>query len=245
MLRKPPQWAVVLDFDGTISPKSNQSVFHLIEKHAGLSPQALREMKEIINRYLPLATSGKLTTTDEINWIFNEVRSWINHGLDPGSVALAMNKAQLRPRVAECLAWLKTRNIPVVIVSYGVRQFIQMILLSKGIANLVDDVYALDLTVDPVTGKYDGFVANSAVIPSNKGMWSRDFARLHRIPYSNILAVGDSWGDWGLGHLKENRLGLATDQDDATALSPYFGKIVVTDSFLPAWQWIKKRMRHG
>ena len=245
MPRKSSRWAVVFDFDGTISPKPDQSVFHLIQKYAGLSPQALKEMRNINGRYLPLVQSGQLASPDEINWIFEEVRSWISHGLDPGSSTLAMNQAQLRPKVAECMAWLKSRNIPVAIVSYGIRQFIQMVLLSKGLASLVDEVYALDLTTDPLSGKYDGFTTNTLVVPSNKGMWSCDFARIHRVPYSKILAVGDSWGDWGLGHLKENRLGLALDQDDAKLLAPHFGEVIVTDSFLPAWQWMKKKMRSG
>lgn len=242
-MSKQKRRAVVLDFDGTVLRKPNQSVFHLIHQYADLPPRTAERMDRIRSQFLDRGERGLITPQEERDWLFTEVAAWIEGGLTPKQVAQAMLHARLRPYVGECLNWLRQRRIPVTIISYGIRQFVEMVLHANGLGNLVDRVYALDLRLDYRTGRYCGQVADSAVTPSNKGAWSRHFAKKHHVRTDQLYAVGDSPGDRDLGHLKKNRIGLAVDHEEAERLTRYFSEVLVTDNFRPAWNWLRRCLR--
>jgi len=235
--------AVVLDFDGTVLRKPNQSVFHLIKTGAGLSDQTIERIGQVQRTYMTKALDGTLTRQEERAWLEREARLWINDGLTTTAAARALADSRIRRYVGECLVWLKQRRIPVAIVSFGIRPFIKMALCAHGLADLVDQIYALELTIDFRTGRYTGFLPDTMVLPSTKGTWSHQFARQHRVPLDRLMAVGDTPGDRLLGHLKCNRFGLAKDQDEAERLRPHFHEVAVTEDFRPAWTWLKRRLR--
>lgn len=235
--------AVVLDFDGTVLRKPNQSVFHLIKTRAGLSDQAAERITEVQRTYIDKAIAGQLSRIEERQWLEREARLWINDGLTTTAAARALADSRVRRYVGECLVWLKQRRIPVAVVSFGIRPFIQMVLHAHGLGDLVDRVYALELTVDFRTGRYTGFLPDTMVTPSTKGTWSHKFARRHGVPLDRLLAVGDTRGDRQLGHLKSNRFGLAMDEEEAERILPFFHQVAVTEDFRPAWTWLKRRIR--
>jgi HAD superfamily phosphoserine phosphatase-like hydrolase len=235
--------AVVLDFDGTILRKPNQSVFHLIHLYANLSATTAAQMARIKERYLTRGDRGEITPAEERAWLLAEVAAWIEGQLTPQQVAGAMLRAQVRPHVGECLTWLRSRHIPVAIVSYGIQPFIRMVLHAHGLADLVNEVYALDLKLNHRRGHYWGYDADSVVTPASKGTWSRHFAKRYGVPIDQIYAIGDSVGDRRLGHLAANRIALAIDADEAARLQPHFGQVLVTDTFKPAWRWLQHRLR--
>ncbi|MEK7103293.1 MAG: hypothetical protein AAB870_03025, partial [Patescibacteria group bacterium] len=89
-----------------------------------------------------------------------------------------------------------------------------------------------------------GFDMKSAVFPGkSKGKFSKLFADKHGVSYENILAVGDSSGDANLGHLKENRFGIAKDYSEAGRLAEYMGTVAVTEDFTPVKNWLSQKVR--
>ncbi|MDE2001230.1 MAG: haloacid dehalogenase-like hydrolase [Patescibacteria group bacterium] len=235
--------AVVLDCDGTLIPKEPfTSLFNVIDSNGGVSLGCYERAKEMRKHYLALAYAGKLTERCQRKWFSETIKLYVVSGLAMKKIGEILESVRLRPGVKEILRELHTRGVPVAIVSYGIVQFIESVLLVNGMRHYVDAIYAANLRVD-ASGLVTGFHPRSAVYPFNKGYFSRQFADLHRVPYRNLLAVGDSPnGDCGLGHFKKNRFGIARDESERKRLLKVMGAAAVTESFDPAADWLRMKL---
>ena len=232
------KWAVVFDFDGTLIPKSYGSLYDVIDSNGGVTAECHERAKEMRKYYLALAHAGKLTKKHQEKWLVDSLNIYISSGLTVPRIREILSGVSLRTGVKECLLELRVRNVPVAVVSYGVFQFIDSVLRSNGVRNLVRRVYSANLETDD-SGAVNGFSENTFVFPFNKGKCSRDFADNCDVSYRNILAVGDSpSGDRQLGYLKENRLGIAGDKMEKERLLSVMGSVAVTETFQPATRWL-------
>ena len=236
------KWAVVLDFDGTLIPPSYGSLYDVIDTH-GMSRKYHRRAEKMRNHYLAKAAETGLTRAEQKQWFADTVALYADAGLTAGEIDRTLSGVQFRDGVGTCLLGLRAYGIPVAIVSYGIEQFIRAALVWRGLDFLIDNVYSTRLTFDAY-GKVVGFDPKTSVYPFNKGAFSRRFADVHGVPYRNILAVGDSpSGDRLLGHLKENRFGLARTEEGRKKLLEVMGDVAIdAQSFAPATEWLLKKV---
>ncbi len=238
------KWAVVFDFDGTLISKSYGSLYDVIDSNGGVTPACHQKAVKMRKHYLALARAGKLTKKHQEKWLVDSLRLYVDSGLSVHKMREILSRVQLRAGVRDCLLQLQARGVPVAIISYGVFQFIEEVLLHHGLKHLVHKIYSADLKIGTdAAGTVTGFSKETFVFPFNKGLVSREFADLYGVPYENILAVGDSPnGDKELGHLMENRLGIARDKSEKERLLEVMGSAMVTESFDRATDWLLDRI---
>lgn len=235
---KNPNWAVVFDFDCTLTPESYISLFSIVDSSREVTAECHRKAEEMRKYYLAKAQQNKLTKKDQEKWLVDSLYLYIESGLTLSKIDKILSKVKLRPGVRECLQELHQRQIPVAVVSYGVYQFIDTVLRANGVRDSVNEIYSAKLTTNEF-GLVNGFSRHTFVFPFNKGKFSRNFADRNWIRYDNILAVGDSpSGDKLLGYLKRNRLGIAGDDKKKQRLLKVMGGAVVTESFRPVTEWL-------
>lgn len=234
------QYAVVFDFDGTLTPKSYVSLFREMERNAGFSEVILAKADAMRDKYLPKAVSGTLSPEEELAW-FDETASLYSEArLTREKIVESLNKVQLRDGVKDCLRFLRRKNIPVAIVSYGVSNFILAVLIHNKADHLVDAIYSANLKFE--SGIVSGYDDRSVVLPSTKGSASKAFANLYGVREENVFGVGDSAIDAKLSTLKNNLLGIAKDEKDAEKLSQYMETVVITEAFYPVQEWLSEKI---
>lgn len=234
-----PEWAAVFDFDGTFTGKAIGSVVNLID--CALTESALRRSKRLRKHYLARAHAGLLSQEDEKKWLSGNIKSFVRSRLSKDKIRQILKGVKLRVGSRETLEFLKRHNVPVAIVSYGISDFIQVVLRANKVSHLVDKVYSAKLTYD-AKGIVTGFKPRTEVFPSSKGEFSRLFARQCGVPPKRILAVGDSGSDFQLGYLKENRFGIAQNREERRKLGRGMGDVAVTEDFAPALGWFAKKI---
>lgn len=234
------KFVVVCDFDGTLTPKSVNSLFDVMD--GMLTKEASARAVAMRDGYLPKALSGSLTPQEGRAWLRETIGLYIESGLTKSRIKDVLRKIHLREGAAEFLKFLKIRGVPIAIISYGVVEFIRTVLVFDGVSHLVDKIYATKLISDE-DGLVTGYEPETYVLPDNKDEYSRAFADIHSVPYENILAIGDSGGDRKLGHLKENRLCLARDEKEGQKLELFAGTVAVSDTFFPAIEWLTSKIK--
>ena len=236
-----PRYGVVLDCDGTLTPKSLGSLFRVVDTHA-LPPEAEPDFKVLRDRYIPLAEVGKLSPELQIEWLAETFEIYIRHRLRREAWQLAIaSSVTFRPGVMGALVALHAAGVPTAIVSYGSIDFIEHALEIEGAAELVTEIYATRMRHD-ASGLVVGYERETFVTQENKGEWSLRFADAYGIPHGNLLAVGDTAGDRYLGHLKEHRFGIAKDEAERAKIAPYMGETVVADDFAAARAWLSGKL---
>ena len=242
-MRKGKKWVVVFDFDGTFTPKG-KSLFVMIDERA-LPSEGLKAQQEIYAHFIHKALAGKLTASEDKSWLLKSIKNYLRYGLTREKARTALSDASLRRGVRECLEMLRRAKVPVAIISYGIAPLIELVLDENGITvpgPLIRHIYAAKFLVETKAGRFVGYDRQSLVLQSTKGEWSRHFADACGVPYRNILAVGDSGGDKKLGYLKENRLAIAKNPEQAAELAPYMGTVAVTEDFGPVTAWLRSKL---
>ncbi len=236
------KWAVVFDFDGTMIPKSYGSLYDVIDSSGGVTPECHQKAVEMRKYYLALAHTGKLTKNHQVKWLVDSLNLYVKSGLTIFKIREILSGVQLRPGMKDCLLQLHARGVPVAVISYGVFQFIEEVLLHHDLKYLIGKIYSADLKMNG-RGRIIGFSKETFIFPFNKGVASREFAGLHGVPLENILAVGDSPnGDKELGYLKENRLCIARNQKEKQRLLSIAGRVLVTEHFDPVTDWLLRKI---
>lgn len=238
----PPSHAVVCDMDGTFTLK-DEALFALVSRKI-MPAGAMKQLQEMHHRFGRRNMAGSLKKREEMLWLAKTMRIFLEAGLTVHDVRRALSGFSLRPGVREFLEWCQANGIPVAIVSYGIRSFIKIALEENNIpfGLLVYTIYAARFDIDLKTGKYLRIDPSSFVLPTNKGECSKHFAKWLQVPDTRILGIGDSGGDRYLGHLRENRYGLARDAAEAAIIAPHFGEVAITDNFYPAFDWVRSKI---
>lgn len=236
------KFAVVFDFDGTLTPKKFVSTMAIVDQAGLLSPGALQNMEVMRKSYLGLYSSGQLSDDKEREWLQRTAAQYAQDRLSVAGAHQALAAVTLRPGVKECFQWLEDANVPVAIISYGIQPFIDSVLDHHGAGLLVQLIYACRMVTSGDGSCYVDWIKNTAVSPGDKGEKSRRFAELFGVSPEQLLAVGDSRGDRCLGFLRENRLGLADHAADAAKIAPIMGEVVITEDFSPVQAWLRNKM---
>lgn len=232
-----PQCAVVFDFDGTLTPKHHVSLFNVVEQGV-LSEEYLRKASVLRNKYLPKAMNGTIIHEEEVAWLDENINIFIEAKTTIEQIKDALKNVRLRSNVVDCMALLKYKRIPMAVISYGVWQFIEIVLQNNHALPLIDSIYATKLEIDKETGLVIGYNSNTILLPNQKGIASAHFAKSVRVQENGIFAIGDSLVDSLLGNLKENRFGIAEDEKQLERIKPVMGECAITQDFSPVISWL-------
>lgn len=233
---------VVFDFDGTLTPK-DASLIMVVDR--ACLPEPLRDANELLRQvFLKRAGVGPTTPEEEKERIGTTLEAYTDCGLMVGEWKRALNGVRLREGTAETLRKLTGRGIRVGIISFGVADFIESVLESKGLSGAVHRIYAARLICDKFSGSVLGYKTESIVHSFDKNVWSAKFAGEFDIAPDRLIAVGDSTGDRNLGLTQELRLGIARDDKEMGILAPYMGRVVVTEDFVVIDEWINEKIIH-
>ena len=232
---------VVLDFDGTITVKAIGSLFKVVDTRA-LPPEAEKDFKTLRDRYIPLAHDGMLAPELQMEWLAETFEIYIRYGLTRAGWMEAIAAAiTFRAGALETLEALHASGVPTAVISYGSTDFIEHALVLGGAEDWVSSIHATRMCHD-ADGRVIGYDRSTFVTQDNKGDWSRRFADDFGIPPENLLAVGDTLGDYRLGYRMERRFGLAENEKERAKMAPYMGEIAIADDFGPARAWLARQL---
>lgn len=232
-----PQCAVVFDFDGTLTPRSYVSLFNVVEKGV-LSEDRLKETAFLRGKYMPKAMNGTITHEEEAAWLAENINVFIKAKTTIGQIKGALEKVRLRSNAVDCMALLADKRIPMAVISYGVYQFIEIVLKNNHALPLINSIYATKLEIDKETGLVTGYNPETILLPQQKGIASAHFAKSVRVQEGNVLAVGDSLVDSLLGSSKENRFGIAEDEKQLERIKKVMGSCAISQDFSPVIDWL-------
>ncbi len=177
------QWIAFFDFDGTIT--SEETFYGSMLR---LNPKSLEELRQSF-------LNGKVNLRDGLIRIFAETPS--------EKFPLAQDyikEVHLRNGFPELLLYLKSQNIPVVVISGGIMQLIDMML--EPFRDLITDVYSVFLDLSEkhmrLVSEYDDgeeLMAKTTV--------------MNRYAYQNAICIGDGITDIKMA--KESTLVFARD----------------------------------
>ncbi|HTK60372.1 MAG TPA: HAD family hydrolase [Candidatus Baltobacteraceae bacterium] len=235
-------WAVVLDLDGTLIPKAMGALMRLVADF-GLGAEARDEVGRIRAAYSGMFNAGQLSDAQYRAWLLEEFATYVRFNLKREAWRAAIAHVRLREGVLDLIRDLHAAGIPVCVVSAASADFAEYVLETNGVLHMLDAVYAGRLVHDQddvVVGWDDG----TLVTVGNKGFWSRAFADGHGVPHERIIAVGDSPGDFTIGHLRSHRLLIAETHDEALVLLglDFAEEVIITVSFEPVAAWIRRRV---
>jgi phosphoserine phosphatase len=236
-----PRYAVVFDFDGTLTPKHYVSLFNIVEKGV-LSEKYLQETATLRNKYMPKAMNGIITHEEEMAWLEENINIFIKAKTTINQIKYALKDVRLRSNVVDCMLLLKYKCVPTAVISYGVKQFIEIVLQNNHALKLVDSIYATQLEIDEKTGLVLGYKPETILLPRQKGLASTHFAKSATVRENNVLAVGDSLVDSLLGSSKENRFGIAEDEIQLKRIQNVMGECAITQDFSLVISWILNKI---
>jgi|SRR3989344_470903 len=234
---KPASHVVVFDFDGTLIPKKYISLFTIMDN--SLDQKYRQELDQLRNELLPKIHAGQLTPEETRRWVFRSIEIYVESGLTLSQIETVFSNIKLREGVVETLQFLQKQNIPVAIVSYGIKQFIEIVLKINRVQDCIDHIYATSLVTNQAS--VVSYKPETFVFAGNKRRFSFEFAIKHGVWIGKILAIGDSAVDCQLGCFQTNRLGLAQNEEEKTKIEKYFGKVIITEDFWPIKEWLEKK----
>src|SRR3989338_5181848 len=121
-----PSHVVVFDFDGTLIPSEYISLFFVIE--SVLNKNYQEEIQRVRNTYVPKILSLTVTPEENMLLITSPAEIYIKSGLTISQAKQALKIVNLRRGVLETMAFLHSQGIPIAIISYSFRQFIEIVL---------------------------------------------------------------------------------------------------------------------
>jgi len=241
-MSKRRDWAVVLDLDGTLIPKTMGALMRLVADF-GLVAEARQEVARIRAAYSGMFNAGKLSDAEYRAWLLEEFASYVRFSLKREAWRAALAHVRLREGVMELIRDLHAADIPVCVVSAAAADFAEHVLEANGVLHMLDAVYAGRLLHDQ-DDVVIGWDEGSLVTVGNKGFWSRAFADGYGVPHERIIAVGDSPGDFTIGHLRSHRILIAETDGEALVLLglDFAEEVIITESFEPVAAWIRRRV---
>ncbi|MEK7630264.1 MAG: HAD-IB family phosphatase [Patescibacteria group bacterium] len=243
-MKRQADWCVVFDFDGTCITREVGSLFTVIDQVALTSDKLKEESKQMRKFFLHKAHHGKLSVKEEIHWLDQTIKLYKEGKLTLIKAGSVLREVTLRDGVWKCLERFHNMGVPIAIISYGVRDFIDIVLRANHADAFVDEIYAANLVLDKKT-LITGYKKHTAVFPETKGKFSLRFAKKHGVSRTRILAVGDSGSDRYLGYLKKNRLGIVEDYEKIKQVKTFMGEIFLTKSFYPISDRLLEKIERG
>jgi len=190
------QLQLVLDFDRTLTEKSdeNSTSWQLMRNH--LPPEGKVEAQAVFDRYRALEIAGTLSSEDATTWWTTTMGIVAKYHLDMNVVEREfLSYSTIRPGTKELFELCAKHNIPTIIMSAGVKDIIEMWCRAYDIHPTI--ILSTELTLDEdnrVTGWKDG----SVVHMFNKHELGHPELSKIRATRSHTILAGDSIHDYNM-----------------------------------------------
>jgi HAD superfamily phosphoserine phosphatase-like hydrolase len=187
---------VIFDFDRTLTVKKLGSddevtTWHILGEH--LPPEGRLEYKSLFQKYRGIELSGELTTQTAIDWWSASFKLYVKYNINLTDVEDDfLNKASIRPGVAELFKFCAEHGIPTVILSAGIRDVIEI--WSRKYKIEPSLIISTALTLD-ATGKITGWEKDTLVHVLNKSEATHAELVGIRSERPKTFLVGDSLED--------------------------------------------------
>lgn len=186
---------LLLDFDRTITTSINGeddcTVWQVLHRHLPAAGQA--KYAELYSTYRPLEAAGTMTETQAIAWPSAVLDLFAEYKVNLGLIEKDFfNVVTLRPGVAELFKLCEQEGIPVVILSAGIRNVIDLLLRMFDVSSSLTIATELEVDKDETI---IGWQPESLVHTFNKS--ESGHAELEEIRRNrpNCLLIGDSQHD--------------------------------------------------
>ena len=220
------KFAVILDNDGTLSQPDfkHHGTWARMDNFILDSDRIITT--QFLRRHFTEVMLGRgMSPFDHLGWLEMTVQAWKECQLRREHIdqVFGDNGDHLRPGLGDFLRWLKQeredREVVVVINSYGIRQFIERMLLTEGLLELVDEILAIPLIFDE-EGFCTGYTEIAIIDAETKGKFTEQLLYRHGIPPHQAVGIGDSSGDRFIAPV--HRLHLASDADHVERYREHF-----------------------
>lgn len=203
---------LVLDFDRTLTKSQSQfgeniSTWHVLKNH--LPEKAKQDYENLYNKYRPLEIAGIMKLSDAITW-WNEILnlykknnlSWIDIANDVDK------KMPMRDGVKEIFEICQAKNIPIMIISAGIKDVIEIWCKKYKIKPSI--ILSTKLFFDD-NGVINGWDKKSLVHVLNKKEIGHNEVAQIRKTRPNTILVGDSIDDYSMVSGEKNVLRVIVD----------------------------------
>ena len=172
---------IITDFDHTLTEKDSTSSWGVLETLNTLNKEAKNKLKDNKNYYLPLENNLNINENKRKKlmkeWADNNLKI-LNHSnitkKDIKKASYKKNAMKLRKGVKELLKYTYINNVPVIIVSAGIKEIIENFLKANNC--LYENIYIVSNKIKYKNNIFIGF--------KNKTIYSSD---KHKIKYSHII----------------------------------------------------------
>lgn len=172
---------IITDFDHTLTEKDSTSSWGVLEALNTLNKEAKNKLKDNKNYYLPLENNLNINEGKRKKlmkeWADNNLKI-LNHSnitrKDINKASYKKNAMKIRKGVKELLKYTYINNVPVIIVSAGIKEIIENFLKANNC--LYDNIYIVSNKIKYKNNIFIGF--------KNKTIYSSD---KHKIKYSHKI----------------------------------------------------------
>ena len=172
---------IIADFDHTLTEKDSTSSWGVLETLNTLNKEAKNKLKDNKNYYLPLENNLNINENKRKKLM----KEWADNNLkilkysnitrkDINKASYKKNAMKIRKGVKELLKYTYINNIPVIIVSAGIKEIIENFLKANNC--LYDNINIVSNKIKYKNNIFIGF--------KNKTIYSSD---KHKIKYSHII----------------------------------------------------------
>ena len=240
---------VIFDFDRTLTvkkPGSDDEVttWHILGEH--LPPEGKLEYKSLFQKYRGVELRGELTTQTAVDWWSASFELYIKYGINlVGVEDDFLNKASIRPGVAELFELCAKHGVPTVILSAGIRDVIEIWCRRYKIEPSL--IISTALTMD-VTGKITGWKKDTLVHVLNKSEATHTELVRIRGEHPKTFLVGDSLDDTTMAsgdrdviriRVLDPRADEVTSEQEIQKTLERFDALIQSGSLRPLFELIK------
>ena len=172
---------IITDFDHTLTEKDSNSSWGVLETLNTLNKEAKNKLNDNKNYYLPLENNLNISENKRKKLM----KEWTDSNLkilkhsnitkqDIKKASYKKNAMKIRKGVKELLKYTYKNNIPVIIVSAGIKEIIENFLKANNC--LYENIYIVSNKIKYKNNIFIGF--------KNKTIYSSD---KHKIKYSHII----------------------------------------------------------
>ena len=191
---------VLTDFDRTLTSGNSWGSWEIIINNAKVSKEYKQEVYDLFNYYRPIETNEnidkKIREQNMIDWWNEEIKLFKKYNFDELIIKDALNNLDVmtfRDGTKEFLINMYNRNIPVIIISAGIGNFIEKFLKDNDC--YFNNIYLISNFLKFEEGKLVGFI-DSVIHSFNKNLVNIPNNVKQIIENrNNILLLGDSLSD--------------------------------------------------
>lgn len=203
---------LVCDFDRTLTKSANDlgetvTTWAMLAKHLPTSAQ--KQAWKLFGFYRPLEVQNKLTVNDAVTWWKENLKILIKNKLKWSEITQDVdNKMPIREGATELFHICSTNNIPLIIISAGVKDLIELWCQKHGFKPTL--ILSTDLIFDD-KGYLIGWKKDSLIHALNKKEKSGFHIKEIQKEKPNTILLGDSPDDAAMVNTHENVLKIIID----------------------------------